>query len=208
MSIQSIQPSRKLFTRVVAPVAAAACAVAVAVPASVADGAPAHHAASSQVQRISGGHWSSSVSGRFNKYGKVTGHFTPLRSFVRNGKAVVQGDLHAVMTRSNGQVVGRPTRHNVTLLVANPGAQPRAQAQAAAACNILHLVLGPLDLNLLGLAVHLDRVVLDITANSGSGNLLGNLLCAVAHLLDNSGLNLTQLLNLSSLLNRIIGLLG
>lgn len=204
----SMPTTRKVFTRAVAPVAAAACAVAVAVPASTAAQPATHHVASSQVQRVSGGHWSSSVSGTFNKYGKVTGHFTPLRSFVRNGKAVVQGDLHAVMTRSNGQVVGKPTRHNVTMLVANPGAQPRAQAQAAASCNILHLVLGPLNLNLLGLAVHLNKVVLDITANSGSGNLLGNLLCAVAHLLDNSGLSLNQLLNLSNLLNRIIGLLG
>jgi hypothetical protein len=191
----------------VAPVAAAACAVTVAVPASTAAPGSTHHAASSQVQRINGGHWASSVSGHFNKSGKVTGHFTPLRSFVRNGKTVVQGDLHAVMTRSNGQVVGKPMRHNVTMLVANPGAQPQAQSRAAA-CNVLHLVLGPLNLNLLGLAVHLNKVVLDITANSGSGNLLGNLLCAVAHLLDGTGLNLNQLLNLSSLLNRIIGLLG
>ena len=54
-------------------------------------------------------------------------------------------------------------------------------------CQILHLVLGPLDLNLLGLQVHLNQVVLDITAQSGPGNLLGNLLCSVAHLLDNNG---------------------
>jgi hypothetical protein len=51
-------------------------------------------------------------------------------------------------------------------------------------CPILHLELGPLDLNLLGLVVHLDRVVLDVTAQPGPGNLLGNLLCAIAGLLD------------------------
>jgi hypothetical protein len=49
---------------------------------------------------------------------------------------------------------------------------------------ILNLVFGPLDLNLLGLQVHLDRVVLNITAQPGAGNLLGNLLCAVAGLLN------------------------
>jgi hypothetical protein len=67
----------------------------------------------------------------------------------------------------------------------------------SATCQILHLELGPLDLNLLGLVVHLDRVVLDITAQSGPGNLLGNLLCAVAHLLDqsSSGSGLANLLN-------------
>jgi hypothetical protein len=64
-------------------------------------------------------------------------------------------------------------------------------------------VLGPLDLSLLGLAVHLDRVVLDITANSGPGNLLGNLLCAVAGLLDSPGL-LTQV---TQILDAILALL-
>ena len=49
------------------------------------------------------------------------------------------------------------------------------------------LTLGPLDLNLLGLMVHLDQVVLDITAQSGAGNLLGNLLCSVANLLNGGG---------------------
>jgi hypothetical protein len=40
----------------------------------------------------------------------------------------------------------------------------------------LDLVLGPLDLNLLGLMVHLDRVQLRITADP-KGGLLGSLLC-------------------------------
>jgi cytoskeletal protein CcmA (bactofilin family) len=61
-------------------------------------------------------------------------------------------------------------------------------------CSILHLDLGPLHLNLLGLVVDLNRVVLDIVAESGAGNLLGNLLCAVANLLNNPN-GLAQLLN-------------
>ena len=63
------------------------------------------------------------------------------------------------------------------------GAATSTQALAAT-CDILHLNLGPLDLDLLGLVIHLDEVVLDIVAESGAGNLLGNLLCAVAGLLD------------------------
>jgi hypothetical protein len=39
----------------------------------------------------------------------------------------------------------------------------------------------PLDLNLLGLTIHLRQVVLNITAVPGAGNVLGNLLCAVAN---------------------------
>ena len=46
-------------------------------------------------------------------------------------------------------------------------------------CTVLDLVLGPLDLNLLGLMVHLDRVQLRITANP-NGGLLGSLLCGLA----------------------------
>jgi hypothetical protein len=51
-------------------------------------------------------------------------------------------------------------------------------------CDILNLDLGPLDLNLLGLQIDLAPVVLDIVAQPGAGALLGNLLCAVAGLLD------------------------
>jgi len=74
----------------------------------------------------------------------------------------------------------------------------------AIGCEVLDLVLGPLDLNLLGLVVHLDRVHLNITAVPGAGNLLGNLLCAIAGLL-NPGGSLTQIV---ALLNQILGLLG
>jgi hypothetical protein len=71
----------------------------------------------------------------------------------------------------------------------------------------LHLDLGPLDLNLLGLRVQLNEVVLDITALPGPGNLLGNLLCAVAGLLD--GVNLGDVLGrlLQSLIDALIRLL-
>jgi hypothetical protein len=80
-----------------------------------------------------------------------------------------------------------------------------------ASCPILNLHLGPLDLNLLGLTVHLNEVVLDITAVPGAGNLLGNLLCAVANLLNGSGLSLLggALLNsLTQLLNNILAALA
>ena len=78
---------------------------------------------------------------------------------------------------------------------------------AARACNILNLVLGPLDLNILGLKVHLNRVLLNIIAESGVGQLLGNLLCAVAGLLDAGPLG--GLLNqLQGLLNRILRIVG
>lgn len=76
-----------------------------------------------------------------------------------------------------------------------------------AACPILHLDLGPLNLDLLGLQVHLNQVVLDVTAVPGPGNLLGNLLCAVAGLLD--GIDLAGVLGrlLQGLIDALIRLL-
>lgn len=75
-------------------------------------------------------------------------------------------------------------------------------------CGILHLELGPLDLTLLGLEVVLDNckngpVTVDLTAVTGKGNLLGNLLC---ELLDGGLINLGT--TLQGILNQILGLLG
>jgi hypothetical protein len=44
---------------------------------------------------------------------------------------------------------------------------------------VLDFTLGSLDLNLLGLMVHLNQVHLTITADS-TGGVLGNLLCSLA----------------------------
>jgi hypothetical protein len=75
--------------------------------------------------------------------------------------------------------------------------------QQAGTCRILDLVLGPLHLDLLGLVVDLNQVNLDITAVPGPGNLLGNLLCAVAGLLDGGSGGAAA--NLLDVLNRILG---
>jgi len=74
-------------------------------------------------------------------------------------------------------------------------------------CAILHLELGPLNLTLLGLNIVLDNcangpVTVDITAITGRGNLLGNLLC---ELLGGNLINLGA--TLQAILNQIIGLL-
>jgi hypothetical protein len=73
---------------------------------------------------------------------------------------------------------------------------------------ILDLTLGPLDLNLLGLRVQLNQVHLVIRAIPGGG-LLGDLLCAVANLLNPAGgiTDLTAFLTaLTDLLNALGGL--
>ena len=66
--------------------------------------------------------------------------------------------------------------------------------QQAPSCAILSLVLGPLHLDVLGLVIDLNRVVLNIIGQTGAGNLLGNLLCALTGILD-GGVLLTRFLS-------------
>ena len=71
-------------------------------------------------------------------------------------------------------------------------------------CSILTLTLGPLNLNLLGLVVTLNQVHLTISAIPGAGNLLGNLLCDIANLLNPGG----PVSGLSSLLTSLVAALN
>jgi hypothetical protein len=133
------------------------------------------------------------VTGTIASGGTFTGTLTNIVISNTNGVLTATGNLSGTLTKTDaaGNVIVIGTISNLLITLT---------AAATGTCQILHLTLGPLDLNLLGLMVHLDQVVLDITAQSGPGNLLGNLLCAVAHLLDNSG----PLSGLAALLNNIL----
>jgi hypothetical protein len=146
------------------------------------------------------GTMTSKVTGRASDGSKVTGTFTPLKFTKRHGQEQVQGLVQGVVHHANGNRETFSALRTMTVKKINGQAIHGRSAAAgrAAACDILNLVLGPLDLDLLGLQVHLNRVVLNIVAVAGAGNLLGNLLCAVAGLLDGGPLAglLTQLNNL------------
>lgn len=90
--------------------------------------------------------------------------------FSITGVAVQNGQLIA-----NGLVGHSPFTAPLTFTTS-----PSADAD----CPILNLHLGPIHLDLLGLTVDTSEICLAITAHPGSGNLLGNLLCGVSHLLD------------------------
>jgi hypothetical protein len=148
----------------------------------------------------------SKIVGHTGSGKRVTGYFTPLGFSKHNGHLRARGLVSGVIHRGDGTTRTFSAVRTVPVKTMNgtvPGAGKTAQPLQAA-CDILHLVLGPLNLNLLGLKVHLDRVVLDIVAQSGAGQLLGNLLCAVAGLLDGGG-TLSQLLNrLGQILNQLL----
>jgi hypothetical protein len=72
-------------------------------------------------------------------------------------------------------------------------------------CRILFLEIpGGIFLDVLGLVVDIQPIELEIRAERGPGNLLGNLLCAVVGLLDGGG----PLAAIGNLLNQINNLLG
>jgi hypothetical protein len=137
--------------------------------------------------------------------GTFNGTFTVAKFAVSNGALVASGVLKGTLIDESA--VATSIYRTVTVPVILPGSAKSASAAAGIGCDVLHLELGPLDLDLLGLVVHLDRVVLDITAVPGAGNLLGNLLCAITGLLDGSNLGRLALL-LNQLLDVLGGLLG
>ena len=112
---------------------------------------------------------------------------------VEQGILTAAGTVTGNVLGPTGAVLGSITNQAVT-----------APAAVAGSCQILTLTLGPLHLDVLGLVVDLNQVVLNITAVPGAGNLLGNLLCSVASLLNGGG-PLSNLLNsLAGLLNQIL----
>jgi hypothetical protein len=162
-----------------AALAAALVAVLVVAPASPA--APA----------VTPSSLTTAITGTTASGGQFAGSFTLQKVISQNGQLAAVGMLTGTITDALGTVVGTIAQ------------QVTVPVSATGTCPILHLTLGPLDLNLLGLQVHLNQVVLDISAQSGPGNLLGNLLCGVAHLLD-SGASANAIANL---LNHLLGLL-
>jgi len=110
--------------------------------------------------------------------------------------AVVGNTVNAV-----GTVVARVTTlaGGATGTVTQAVSIPVDLLASNATCEVLTLVLGPLRLELLGLVIDLNRVVLTITADP-SGGLLGQLLCALA--------GNTLLSSIANILNRLLALFG
>ena len=113
-----------------------------------------------------------------------------------NSFTLVNGVLNAV-----GTITGTFTdvAGNVTPIASQAITIPLTSFTGT--CTILTLHTGAINLSVLGLNVSLSPIDLVITATAAPGNLLGNLLCAVVHLLDSNG----TLTALTALLNQILG---
>lgn len=131
--------------------------------------------------------------------GTLTGVFNINHFAVQNDPSTGQpqlvavGNLVATLTNAAGQ--------SITTVLNNVA----APATATGTCPILTLTLGPLNLNVLGLVVNIPNPInVNIVAQPGPGNLLGNLLCSVSNLLNGGG----PLSGIASALNSILAALG
>jgi hypothetical protein len=115
------------------------------------------------------------------------------RFAIQNGQLLAIGNVVATTSAGATQVI---QNFSVPVIFGNSGTN--------GSCTILNLVIGPIHLDLLGLVVDVSQITITITGQTGSGNLLGNLLCAIAGLLDHNPLNLNQL---ALLLNEILAIL-
>ena len=137
------------------------------------------------------------VTGTLEDGGTFEGTISNLTASVNDaGDLVVSGVLNGTATTADGTVTQITDQAFTTTATLTQGGS----------CQILFLDLGPIFLDLLGLQVDLSEITLDITAVPGAGNLLGNLLCAIAGLLDNTGGGATN--GIANLLNQIFSLLG
>lgn len=127
-----------------------------------------------------------------------TGALGSLTTDVVGGVLQLSGTVTGTGIPEGGAPFTAPVQELTTSGADGPGSR--------AGCSILNLDLGPLHLDLLGLVIDLSPISLDITAVPGAGNLLGNLLCAIAGLLDNPGGG--PLAGIVNLLNRLLAGLG
>ncbi|PVG81415.1 hypothetical protein DDE18_18175 [Nocardioides gansuensis] len=153
----------------------------------------------------------SKVVGKTSTGDRVTGSFTPIKFVKRDGKLWVKGFLDGVVTGDDGSKTLFSGIEKMRVKKINGERITSARQAQPAVCEILHLVLGPLHLDLLGLVIDLSRIELRIVATPGPGNLLGNLLCAIAGLLDpgpGGGLLGNLLTQIRDLLNQILARLN
>ena len=150
------------------------------------------------------------IAGVAQGVGTIAGTFSISSFAIQDGALVANGQLNGTVTDTAGKV--RTIVTSIAWPVASAGSAEAADAAASCdtaaettrACDILNLVLGPLHLDLLGLVIDLNQVVLNITGTTGAGDLLGNLLCAITGLLDAGSLG-QQVVNL---LNQLVGVLA
>lgn len=135
----------------------------------------------------------------------VNGVFT-IQRFVHEGAQILAvGKVTATTSNTEGNLQNFVTQARLPVL---PTTAP------GDVCSTLHLELGPLDVDLRGVRLHLDQIAIDITAQTvditaqpGSDNEVANQLCSIGGLLDGGGLSNAGA-QLAPQLNQLLGTIG
>ncbi len=136
---------------------------------------------------------------------KFTGTYTISRFTQSGGKVYAVGKLKGklkgrTVRKSNVRIPATLARHQTA------GAAQLPPNPTAGACQVLDLVLQPIDLNLLGLHLVTSRIEVLLEAIPGAGNLLGNLLCAITGILDPQATTPASPSQLAQVLNALLAL--
>jgi hypothetical protein len=137
--------------------------------------------------------------------GTFAGTVSIQRFVVREGQPVAIGFVRGTATSSAGASLGTVFAGSIAFPVKVEPAGPLTSATAAetavlaqAVCQVAHIELGAVNLNVLGLLVVTQPVSLDISGDTAGP--LGNLVCTLLDLLNN-------VVGLVGVLNAILGLL-
>jgi hypothetical protein len=198
--------TRRILTAVAVVLVAAGCDREPVGPVAEMDvmtaGAQFNHAAGHQRGPDRGGALSDlAVVGDLDDGGTFEGVLNITNLGLVDGALVASGSLVGTATDALGNVT-EITQGFTDVVIDLLGAG--GNGGGGGACQILFLEIpGGVFLDLLGLQVDLAPVELAIRAQPGSGNLLGNLLCAVVRLLDGPGA-IAGLLNLLDRINQLL----
>jgi hypothetical protein len=151
------------------------------------------------------------LAGTTHGNGGFTGTLTITNVVAQGADIFVEGVVAGTVTRSSQEPLGTifsvPVRlpltgnwHQVASL--RPGPE-RGIVLAQSTCGVLHLSIGAVDLNVLGVVVTTTPITLDVSGNTAGP--LGSLVCTILNLVT----TVTGLLNsLTSLLGGLGGALG
>lgn len=154
------------------------------------------------------------ISGTVEGGGTFSGTFSLQRFVARDDQIFAVGVISGAVTGAgNAGRTGVTGPVELPVTASQAGASPAIRNQRGSAvpldrpviqyvqqtCGVLHLEIGGVNLDLLGLAVSLDPIVLDLSGDAGG--VLGNLVCQALELLNN-------VVGLVGILNQLLGLLG
>ncbi|MDY7228905.1 hypothetical protein [Hyalangium rubrum] len=144
------------------------------------------------------------VEGELSDGGVFTGKLTVTRLGYDELKGLtVDGFLEGKVRKANGRGLGN-VKQSVKGIRASLKERASSTPTKKAVCDLVTFDIGTIQLGRLGQGLDLSPLQLDLSAVSGGSNLLGNMLCGVAGLLDPLGTR-DDLLFLLEMVNETIG---